>query len=341
MNSISNIMTKLVGAYGAMTDRWWGHNCKMCHLVGSHRPDTKSRGGLMITSTGGVRYHCFNCRFTATWEPGMNLDKKFIRLAEAHGATPDDITKMTLYAKELQASGITYSTNSTRVYTNVQPKPLPEDAHSLNYWAGQDNIPSDFLVALTNIADRNELLLDLPLMWSPSKEHNLNTRFIIPYIMNGKPIGYTARSVYKNAKSRYHNSFPSNVLFNHDLLNNPHVKTILVFEGPIDAMLMGGVATSSQIITQYQIELLQQVQSYGKRIVVVPDRDTDGRKMATQAVQAGFDLALPEYGINNDGVLIKDPEEATEKYGRLFVRQLINNTTYSSFESKVMMNKWF
>ena len=60
------------------------------------------------------------------------------------------------------------------------------------------------------------------------------------------------------------------------------------------------------------------------------------------AIANGFDLSLPEYGLTHDNKLIKDPEEATRKYGRMLVKCLINNsTTNNQFEAKVMVNKWF
>ena len=342
MNIIQETFISLFGAFGVGIDRWASDNCRLCHTMGPHKPDTRKRGGIRLSSDGGVGYHCFNCGYSTMWQPGMHFGEKMIRLAEAYGAAPDQTSAMVLYAIELIESGITYEGTSTKLYQDVQAKPLPENSHPLFYWANLSSPPSEFLRAISEISNRNPLLLDLDLYWSPSRENGIYNRFIIPYIANGKPVGYTARSIYQNSSMRFYNSFPSNILFNYDLLNSDTVNTIYVFEAPIDALLMGVVATSSQTMSDYQLDLLNRVKGFGKRIVVVPDRDRDGKKMALQAIANGFDLSLPEYGLSHDNKLIKDPEEATRKYGRMLVKCLINNsTTNNEFEAKVMVNKWF
>lgn len=332
---------KISGAYSSMPDRWYSHNCNMCHVVGPHRPDTKSRGGLKFTSTGGIGYNCFNCRFTTRWEPGQMVGKKLVELAQNYGATPDDIATMVLYAKSLIDSGVTAEQVSSHVYAQVIPKPLPVNANTLSYWATQQNVPLDFNWCIQQIYERNPALLKLPILWTPDKDNDLNKRFIVPYIMNGKPVGYTARHCIKNVPNRFVNSFPSNIIFNFDLLNNESVKNIYVFEAPIDALLMGGVAISSQKMSQYQLDILTRVRDSGKRVIIVPDHDSDGKKMAMEALDNGFDISLPVFG-KIDGKVIKDPEESVSKYGRLITKTIIvNSTMRTKFEAKVMMNKWW
>ena len=225
------------------------------------------------------------------WQPGMHFGEKMIKLAESYGAAPDQTSAMVLYAIELIESGVIYEGSSNKLYQEIQAKALPDNTHPFSYWANLSSPPTEFLRAISEIANRNPLLLDLNIHWSPSRENGIYNRFIIPYIANGKPIGYTARSIFQNSTMRFYNSFPSNILFNYDLLNDDSVKTIYVFEAPIDALLMGGVATSSQTISDYQLDILTRVKGFGKRIVVVPEDDRSGiRTHATRfPVRGSYD----------------------------------------------------
>ena len=153
--------------------------------------------------------------------------------------------------------------------------------------------------------------------------------------MNGKIVGYTARSRFDSDTMKYLNQYPSNLLYNYDILSDKTIDTVYVTEGPIDAGLIGGVAVCN---FQFKPEHIKALNNSGKKIVVVPDRDKNGKQMVQQAIELGYSVSFPEY----DEYTIHDIEEATRKYGRLFVMYLITRSVFDDeFSIKVKMNQWF
>lgn len=342
MNDIQAVMTSFVGAvpYG----RWASHNCPACIHNGQPRADTRKRGGARLEGDGGYSFNCFNCGFHAGWKPGMPFTDKMQKLATWYGATNTQIIAMTLQADEMFKSGNYQleTTETTHIYSNITPRDMPLKAKPFSEWAAMPNPPYEFIQVVKAMHERNSFLLTAnEYWWTPEKEHELNTRFLIPFIMNDQIIGYTGRSI-KPIRLRYFNQYPSHVMYNFDIINNDTIKDVLVLEGPIDAMLVGGVAVCHYSLRENHIDWLLQCK---KRIVIVPDRDKDGQTMVQQAINAGFSVAFPEWGeIEENGVKrpIKDVEEAVRKYGRLYTRYLIDKSIYTdTVDIRVHAARWF
>ena len=78
INDISLTISGKLG--GRQTPSGWSTtNCPMCLKNGQSRPDTRKRGGFKI-SDSTISYHCFNCGFKASWQPGRNLSHKLKKL---------------------------------------------------------------------------------------------------------------------------------------------------------------------------------------------------------------------------------------------------------------------
>jgi len=58
---------------------WIAFNAVCCHHNGTSQ-DRRQRGGLISNADGGVSYHCFNCGYKASWQPGRNLSYKMRKL---------------------------------------------------------------------------------------------------------------------------------------------------------------------------------------------------------------------------------------------------------------------
>ncbi len=53
-----------------------------CCVHNGETPDTRQRGGFISHGNGGFSYHCFNCGFKTSWQPGRQIsakNKKFFR----------------------------------------------------------------------------------------------------------------------------------------------------------------------------------------------------------------------------------------------------------------------
>lgn len=327
-------------------DSWRQHNCPACVYRGHSRGDNKKRGNQMFTSTGGFTYNCYNCGLKINWTPGRYISQGFELLLKSFGASETSIIQLKSLAKTIVQSGEFAEQASTRVYQQVQVKELPETAVAFHDMIMQDKSPpKQFLKVLNAVYERNRYLIDLDLYWCPDKDYQMYDRFLVPYYMNGKIIGYTGRHHIKDHKYRYHNQVSTSVLYNFDLLNDDNIKVIFVAEGPLDAALMGGVSINNHTLGSLQIEQLKQAMARGKKIVIVPDRDKDGMKSVKQALENGFSVALPNYGtVREDNKIrfIKDFEEATSKFGRLFCLQLLHASVYDNpFDIELHSKLWF
>lgn len=345
MNNAQEIIGQVMSDFAPAMDTWSHHNCPACVSKGQSRPDTKGRGNHMFTSDGGVVYNCFNCHLKTGWKPGMYMSNEFESLLNSFGVNNSDLMKLRLIAKEMVESGdYQISTENSKVYQKITQRELPPNAKPFIEWCDVADQHPQFMKVLQYVNDRNPYLLDLELYWTPDKNNNFNERFIIPYYMNSKIVGYTARHIVKYSTMRYYNQVNTGLFYNFDLLNDEHTKNILVSEGPLDAALMGGVGANNYFLTAQQIEQLKNAQSRGKRIIIVPDRDKNGLETVQQALDNGFSVAFPDYGTirDNYGIrYVKDFEEATALYGRLFSLQLIYENIYSTeFEIKLYANKW-
>jgi len=74
----------------ATPSSWISFNAVCCHHNGD-KQDRRQRGGVMFTE--GVTYHCFNCGFKASWQPGRPLTVKFKKLLNWMSVPDDLITK--------------------------------------------------------------------------------------------------------------------------------------------------------------------------------------------------------------------------------------------------------
>jgi DNA primase len=67
------------------------------------------------------------------------------------------------------------------------------------------------------------------------------------------------------------------------------------------------------------------INGLNRQVIVVPDRDEAGQKLIDQAMEFGWGVAFPEWGVG-----VTDVADAVLKYGRLFTIQSILKTTETS-----------
>lgn len=345
MNQVQGIIASILNDSSPVMGSWKsGYNCPVCR-------ERRKRGNHRFESDGSFSYHCYNDNCGTGWKPGLYIGKKMTELLESFGATPKDIEEIKFYAKEIVDSGDFENIKSAdeKLFESVTKYPMPSGALpiiDIINASGNNPLDKDFEKVLNGINERNPYLFDLDIYWCPSKKNRMHERFIIPYRKNKEIIGYTARHYDKNNKYRYFNQVSTSIFFNYDLLEDDAIQTILVLEGPIDAALAGGVSANNHTMNQRQIKALKLAQEQGKHIVIVPDRDKDGMNSINQALENGFSVSFPDYGIIREpgGVVrhIKDLDEACSTYGRLFCVQLIYSSICTDkFTIQSKINTWF
>jgi len=303
---------------------WTSFNAPCCHHNGES-PDTRGRGGLTANPDGSVSFHCFNCNFKASYQPGRHLTFKFRKLLKWLGADDTDIKRLVIEAirvRELVApEEVKQEAEEEKIDFKVRD--LPEDAVNL--------VALDYVHPALEYCVARKIDLDKYAFYATRQEqYNLHKRIIIPFVWQGRTIGYTARAIEENVKPKYHSSYEPNFVFN---INNqlPDSKFVIVCEGPFDAMSIDGVAVLNNECNETQADIIE---SLGREVIVVADKDRAGAKMINNAIEYGWTVSFPVWLET-----CKDVNEAVVKYGKLFVLKTILDAKQTSKLKIELMKK--
>lgn len=307
---------------------WLSFNAVCCAHNGDTQ-DTRGRGGVMTNADGGASYHCFNCGFKTSYQPGRPLSFKFRKLLHWLGADPTEVKRLVIEAIRVKDLIRPEDVKDPEEEITFEKRTLPVEAQS--FWAlaefyklGEGNMPALFVEAVNYITDRKINAVKYDFYWTPQVENKLSHRVIIPFIYKGDIVGYTARAFNSGIKPKYHSNHPANFVFN---LNNQSVdsKFVIVVEGPFDAMAVDGVSVQTNEISEQQAELIE---ALGREVIYVPDFDRHtskqgrtvwpGLRAVEQAVEYGWSVSFPVWHEE-----CKDVSKAVEKYGKLFTLKAI------------------
>ena len=299
---------------------WISGNAVCCPHNGESS-DTRGRGGFIVNKDSAVSYSCFNCNFRASYTPGRHLTYKFRKLLTWLGADENTIKKLVIDAiriRELVAPETLVEVEEAEP-VNFKARPLPEEArsfHELNtfYEISDTPVPDNWHVAVIYTASRKIDLSRYDFYWTPETQYNLHKRVIVPFTWKNNIIGYTARAFDDVVKPKYHSSYEPNYVFNVDR-QLADSKFVIVVEGPFDAMAIDGVAILSNECSEVQADIID---SLGREVIVVPDRDRAGIKLVNDALEFGWSVSFPAWGDE-----VKDVADAVARFGKLFVLKSI------------------
>ena len=325
MSIVSDIITAyLPGKRKTTPSGWTSFNAPCCHHNGN-TADTRGRGGL-ISEGDTVSYHCFNCGYKASWQPGRNVSKGLRRLLIWLGAPDDVINKLTLDVMRIN-EGVEVQQRKIDIPT-FETVPLPPDAVKLTDITEFNKFS---MTVLEYMAARNLNLDDTDYYWSPSLGYR--DRLIIPFYYEGRVVGWTARTVTADKQPKYLTENQPGFVYGLDE-QGPNKVFAIVCEGQIDAIHIEGCALGGSEISDQQAMLLNRLQ---KQIIIVPDRDSAGRKLVERAIELGFSVSMPEWteGIN-------DISDAVNLHGRLFTLHSIATAAEDSpLKIRLRAKKWF
>lgn len=304
---------------------WSNFNAVCCTYNGETRPDTRNRGGIMLTSDGSCVYHCFNCKYTASWKPGHNLGKKMESLLDwAHVSLEEQkrvkfkVWQLWMNAKSDKPMDESQFVPKSKL--SFKPMELPAGAKPFSHWLKPENFHDDFVPVAQYMMDRGSDLFDsYDFHWTPEPavfpDGKLDTsiikRVIIPFRWEDKIVGYTARDTSGTLKHRYYGTVQPNYIFNTESIDYDN-EYIFVCEGSFDALSIGGIAMLGDKMTPEQAEWLNNT---GKKIVIVPDREKYGGKIVDVAVAQGWAVSFPKWG---DNMEIKDAAQAVRELGKIY-----------------------
>jgi hypothetical protein len=311
---------------------WLLYSCPVCQLVGNHRRDVKNRGQAVF-SRGGFVFYCHNCHFRSGWSPGLPIGHKVTMYLEALGAESEQIQKLKLAA--MRITDLPEEEQITLI-PDLKPRKLPKGAKSFSYWASLPDPPEKFLQALHYLNDRNPLLLGkVDFYWTDNQVGRADGRIIIPLKFHNKIVGSSSRwfDGPTDGRPKYVNDIPTGFMYNVELLNDPYRKYVVLVEGALDAAVVDGIGILKNRVTDKQLLWLNEVD---KKKIVLPDRDAAGGVMIDQAIEHGWMVSFPNWDSD-----IKDPEEATRRYGRVYtVNSILRNAVEGEMMIGVRRKQW-
>jgi hypothetical protein len=256
----------------------------------------------------GVVYNCFNCKYTASWQPGRTLSEKFKTLCRWLRANDDEIKHLVFEA--LKTESLEYEPEHFVEKVKFTKKELPEATMTIAEWINSAYLPDisqDIGLVIDYIISRGFDPLDDNFCWSPAP--GFVDRVIIPFKYDGEVVGNTARKV-KEGRPKYLSDQHPFFVFNIDTQDELN-RYVFVCEGPFDALAIDGVALLTNEISQQQAHIINQL---GKEVIVIPDQDQAGLMLIKQAIDYDWSVAFPNWSED-----VKDCADAVKKYGKLFV----------------------
>jgi len=270
---------------------WISFNAPCC-VHNSENQDRRQRGGLK-TSPEGWSYHCFNCGYTASFVLGRNISFKARKLLSWLNVPAEEIERINLESlRHKSIAGILESRQTLETAADIkfEERDLPADLHELSESA---------IEYLT----RRCISLDYPFLFKQTPRPGI----VIPFTHDNQVVGNCIRFL-DDRTPKYLNDMQSGYVFGTDLQKD-NWQSVLIMEGVFDALSIGGLAVLHAEINDAQVRLIR---SLGKEIIVVPDQDAPGMKLADRAVELGWSVSIPEWGED-----VKDVNDAVIKYGRL------------------------
>lgn len=325
MSVVADVIQRRLPAKRKTTPSGWtSFNAVCCHHNGTSQ-DKRQRGGLISNADGGVSYHCFNCGFKASWQPGRNLSYKMRKLFQWLGVPDSEISQVSL--EVLRENEGVENHNQRFVLPEFNEVPLPEDSVNL---ATCDITSKHQVEVIEYMARRNLFFEDGDFYWSPSLAYR--DRLIMPFTYKGKTVGWTARKI-RDGKPKYLSEQQPGFVFGLDAQTENKIFGILC-EGPLDALQIEGMALLGSEIKDQQAFL---VNALNRDIIVVPDRDEAGSKLVEQAIDHEWSVSMPDW--HKD---VNDIGDAVARYGRIYTLYSIVTAAESSpLKIRLRKKQWF
>lgn len=305
---------------------WTSFNAPCCVHNGT-TADTRQRGGI-INQEDVLSYHCFNCGFKASWQPGRHVSYKLRQLMIWLGIPDDTISRLSLEVLKI-SEGVEVKQHIAELPTFQQVQ-LPPDAKLI---LDDPCDESTHLTAVKDYMSNRQLWVDQGYKYYWSSSLAYRDRLIIPFYYENKIVGWTARTINKDKTPKYITESQPGFVFNLDEQRPQKVFCIIV-EGPIDAIHIDGVALMRAEINDQQAMLIDRL---NRDKIVLPDRDKAGAALVEQAIARGWSVSMPDWGEN-----IKDVSDAVQKYGQLYTLYSIVSAAESSpLKIRLRAKKWY
>ena len=332
INTIQETLVSILPSKKKTSPSGWISFSGPCCEHNGERPDKRGRGGVITNADGSVSYHCFNCGFKANYKAGRPFNYKMRKLFQWLGAEDHTIKGLTIEAlriKELVDDAFDEVEEKEEI--TFKTRKLPEDSATLIEWVNNPQGNDEAIAKVVEYANSRGLEDRLDkLMWSPARAANMNRRLIVPFNWMNKTIGFTGRAVDDDLSPKYFNAMEPGYVFNTENQSKDS-RFVIVVEGPFDALKIGGVGINSNMISETQADVIDNLY---KDVIVVPDRDEAGQKLIDSALEYGWNVSFPDWHSE-----IKDVSDAIDRYGKLYTLWTIIQGKQSSKIKIELMRK--
>ncbi len=332
MTALEFIRQQIPHGWRQTPSGWISGNCPMCAARG-HRPDTRRRGGIMFVDDK-FQYNCFNCGYKTGWSPGKRINDRLKDLLVQFGTDPAQVQRVNFeLLKQAETENIAKqflpiaTVEQVKVYWKEHELPpyskLLQDVDTSSL---DDEQLEKFIVACEYISTRS---LDFYDKWHWSPHSHFANRVILPFYHNNTIVGYTARWTLPDRPAetpKYFLQSPKNFVYNLDAQTTHDY--VIVTEGQLDALLVGGIALNGNTPNATQCSIIDQLD---KQVILLPDFDKAGMETVKAAIRRGWSVSFPPW--EN----CKDAGDAVAKYGRLFtVRSILDSAETSSTKIQIL-----
>lgn len=312
---------------------WISANAVCCHHNG-HNIDSKGRGGILPTVDQGISWHCFNCGFTAGWQPGRRITLKMRKLLGWMGVSEDDVRRLSLFALGQLDTSLDVKKEAVKDLPTFESREQCPGQYLLD-WFIADGVSDEDLAqaeAVVNYLDERGFGNKLDYFkWHNDSTTPMYNRALIPFTWMGKSMGYSGRSIVPT-KRKYYTDHPPHFVFNYDQ-QKANAKFCLIVEGALDAIAVDGLAILTNECNETQALV---VDSLSREVIVVPDRDKSGTALVKAALDYGWNVAFPDW--EHD---IKDCADAANRYGQLFtMKSILDSVETSNLKIQLVSRKW-
>jgi len=312
------LQTYLPGKRKHTPSGWISFNAPCCD-------DKRQRGGFIVNAGDAVSYHCFNCGFKCSWQPGRHISQKMNQFMRNLNIPDDIIAQLRLEALRLDENN---TTEIRSIIPKFDVRALPLDSEPIDKLL--NNPPEKLVPILEYMVDRKIYPEDYSFYWTPKV--GFSNRLIIPFFYKNEIVGWTARAI-NDAKPKYLSEQQPGYVFNLDRQQDDR-EFVIVSEGPFDALSIDGCALLGAEIKDSQNWLLKQL---NKELILVPDKDHEGPRTVEQAIEYGWSVSMPDWP---EGV--KDINDAVIKIGKLAALwSIVQAKESNALKIRLKAKQWF
>lgn len=313
---------------------WISANAVCCYHNGQ-TADQRGRGGMLPTQESGVSYHCFNCGFTAGWQPGRRINLKMRKLLGWMGVSEDEIRRLSLFALSNLDTSLDIKKEVIKELPKFECKEVCPGQDLIDWFVMQNVSAEDMAQAEAMVSYLDDRGIGNKIdyfKWHNDRTTHMYNRVLIPFTWLGKEVGYSGRSIVPN-KNKYYTEHPPHFVFNYDR-QLTDAKFCIVVEGAFDAIAVDGLAVLTNECSESQAMIID---SLNREVIVVPDRDNAGKPLVRDALEYGWNVAFPDWDPK-----IKDASDAVKQYGQLFtMKSILDSVETSNLKIQLRMKKWF